>query len=110
MHQALRESLPLDDIFVCCHTEQDACNCRKPKPGMLLEAAQKHNIDLAASFMVGDRWRDIDAGYNAGCRTILIDYGYSERLPDHVPDSRVASLREAADWIIRSTPKGAHPL
>jgi D-sedoheptulose 7-phosphate isomerase len=109
MHRALRASLPLDDILVCCHTDQDKCDCRKPLPGMLLEAARKHNIDLASSFMVGDRWRDVDAGYNAGCRTILIDYGYSERPPDREPDLRVSSLREAADWIIRSTPEGAHP-
>jgi|CZKH01.1.fsa_nt_gi D-sedoheptulose 7-phosphate isomerase len=109
MHQALRARLPLDDILVCCHTDKDKCDCRKPMPGMLLEAARKHNIDLAASFMVGDRWRDIEAGYNAGCRTILIDYGYSERPSDREPGLRVGSLREAADWIIRSTPKGAHP-
>jgi D-sedoheptulose 7-phosphate isomerase len=108
MHQALRARLPLDDILVCYHTDQDKCDCRKPMPGMLLEAARKHNIDLAASFMVGDRWRDIEAGYNAGCKTILIDYGYSERPPDRGPDLRVASLREAADWIIHSAPKGAH--
>ena len=109
IHQSLLKSLPLDDILVCCHTDQDNCDCRKPLPGMLLEAARKHNIDLSASFMVGDRWRDVEAGYNAGCKTILIDYGYSERPPDRVPDLRVGSLREAADWIIRSTPKGAHP-
>ena len=109
MHEDLRTQLPLDDILVCCHTDQDKCDCRKPMPGMIIEAARKHNIDLAASFMVGDRWRDIDAGYNAGCKTILIDYGYSERPPDHEPDLRVGSLREAADWIIRDTPKGAHP-
>jgi len=109
MHQALAARLPLDDILVCYHTDQDRCDCRKPMPGMLLEAAKKHNIDLAASFMVGDRWRDIEAGYNAGCKTILIDYGYSERSPAHAPDLRVASLREAADWIIGSAPKGAHP-
>ncbi|MFZ0197716.1 MAG: HAD-IIIA family hydrolase [Candidatus Sulfotelmatobacter sp.] len=109
MHQGLLERLPLDDILVCCHTERDQCDCRKPLPGMLLEAARKHNIDLSSSFMVGDRWRDIEAGYNAGCKTILIDYGYSERPPDRVPDLRVGSLREAADWIIGSTPKGAHP-
>jgi D-sedoheptulose 7-phosphate isomerase len=109
MHRQLSTQLPLDDIFVCCHTDKDNCDCRKPLPGMLLEAARKHNIDLAASFMVGDRWRDIEAGYNAGCKTILIDYGYSERPPDHLPDVRVGSLREAADWIIRSAPKGAHP-
>ena len=109
MHEDLRAHLPLDDILVCCHTDQDKCDCRKPMPGMIIEAARKHNIDLAASFMVGDRWRDIDAGYNAGCKTILIDYGYAERPPDHEPDLRVGSLREAADWILRATPKGAHP-
>jgi D-sedoheptulose 7-phosphate isomerase len=108
MHQALSARLPLDDVLVCYHTDQDNCDCRKPMPGMLLEAARKHNIDLAASFMVGDRWRDIEAGYNAGCKTILIDYGYSERPPDREPDLRVGSLREAADWIIHSAPKGAH--
>ena len=103
-----RARLPLlDDILVCCHTDSDRCDCRKPSPGMLLAAAKKHGIDLSNSFMVGDRWRDIDAGYNAGCRTILIDYGYSERAPEHAPDLKVKSLREAADWIIRSTPKGA---
>jgi D-glycero-D-manno-heptose 1,7-bisphosphate phosphatase len=105
----LRKRLPLDDIFVCCHTDEDNCNCRKPMPGMLLEAARKYNIELAASFMVGDRWRDVEAGYNAGCKTILIDYGYSEKPPDHEPDLRVSSLREAADWIIRSTTDGARP-
>jgi D-sedoheptulose 7-phosphate isomerase len=109
IHQALLSRLPIDDIFVCAHTDEGKCACRKPLPGMLLEAARKHDIDLPASFMVGDRWRDIEAGYNAGCRTILIDYGYSERAPDHVPDLRVSSLREAADWIIRSTLEGAHP-
>jgi D-sedoheptulose 7-phosphate isomerase len=108
MHQSLRAQLPLDDILVCCHNDQDKCDCRKPRPGMILEAARKHNIDIANSFMIGDRWRDIEAGYNAGCKTILIDYGYSERAPEHEPDLRVSSLREAADWIIRSTPKGVH--
>ena len=109
IHQALLSRLPIDDIFVCPHTDEGKCACRKPLPGMLFEAARKHDIDLPASFMVGDRWRDIEAGYNAGCRTILIDYGYSERAPDHVPDLRVSSLREAADWIIRATLEGAHP-
>jgi D-glycero-D-manno-heptose 1,7-bisphosphate phosphatase len=110
MHKALATALPIDDILVCCHTDEDKCDCRKPLPGLLLEAGRRHNVDMASSFMIGDRWRDIEAGYNAGCKTILIDYGYSERAPDRVPDLRVGSLREAADWIIRTTPrKGAHP-
>jgi D-glycero-D-manno-heptose 1,7-bisphosphate phosphatase len=107
-HRTLAARLPLDDILVCEHTDEDECDCRKPLPGMLLEAARRHHIDLAASFMVGDRWRDIEAGYNAGCRTILIDYGYAEKPPDRVPDARVESLREAADWILHSAPIGAH--
>ena len=76
MHATLRAALPLDAVFVCYHDDEDACDCRKPKPGMLLEAAAAHAIDLAESFMVGDRWRDVDAGAAAGCRTIWIDRGY----------------------------------
>ena len=102
IHQDLRSRLPLDDILACVHTDEDNCDCRKPLPGMLLEAAKKHDVDMAASYMVGDRWKDIEAGYNAGCRTILVDYGYSERRSERVPDHIVKSLREAADWIIRS--------
>jgi len=100
MHATLRAALPLDAWFVCYHDNADACDCRKPQPGMLLQAAAAHAIDLAASFMIGDRWRDIDAGTAAGCRTIWIDRGYDERAPEHPPDARVDSLRAAADWIV----------
>jgi D-sedoheptulose 7-phosphate isomerase len=105
IHQALASSLPIDDIFVCYHDDADDCPCRKPKPGLLFEAQRKHNIDLSRSFLIGDRWRDIDAGHNAGCRTILIDYGYREKKPAHPPEATVRSLREAADWIMNSTLK-----
>lgn len=108
MHRDLRAKLPLDEIFVCTHSDRDRCECRKPLPGMLLDAASKHNIYLAASYMIGDRWRDVEAGYNAGCKTILIDYGYAEKSAAHEPDLRVKSLREAADWILRAATKGAH--
>lgn len=100
MHATLRHALPLDACCVCFHDDRDACECRKPRPGMLLAASTAQRIDLALSFMVGDRWRDIDAGAAAGCRTILIDRGYRERQPDHAPDARVASLQDAADWIL----------
>jgi D-sedoheptulose 7-phosphate isomerase len=103
LHQTLASSLPIDDIFVCYHDDNDHCACRKPKPGLLFEAQRKHNIDLERSFMVGDRWRDIDAGHNAGCKTVLIDYGYRERKPARPPEATVRSLREAADWIISSS-------
>jgi D-sedoheptulose 7-phosphate isomerase len=107
IHRRLADSVPVDDIFVCYHTDSDGCACRKPKPGLLLEAARRHQIDLYASFMVGDRWRDIEAGQNAGCQTILIDAGYEERQPARAPDARVHSLQEAVDWILQARCKGA---
>ena len=99
MHDRLREWLPLDDIRTCCHTDADACDCRKPKPGLLLAAAREHDIDLRASFMVGDRWRDVSAGKAAGCRTIFLDYGYAEALRD-APDFVVKLLPEAGRIIL----------
>jgi D-sedoheptulose 7-phosphate isomerase len=105
MHAVLAASLPIDDIFVCYHDDKDDCACRKPRPGLLFEAQRKHNLDLSRSFVVGDRWRDIDAGHNAGCKTVLIDYGYRERKPTQPPEATVKSLREAADWIMRSSLK-----
>jgi D-sedoheptulose 7-phosphate isomerase len=105
IHQALSSSLSIDDIFVCYHDDADHCACRKPLPGLLFEAQRKHNIDLSRSFFVGDRWRDIDAGHAAGCKTVLIDYGYRERKPAQPPEATVRSLREAADWIICSSLK-----
>jgi D-glycero-D-manno-heptose 1,7-bisphosphate phosphatase len=99
MHAVLRERLGLTDIRVCFHDDADACACRKPKPGLLLDAARERRLDLARSFMVGDRWRDVGAGRNAGCRTVFIDYAYDEPRPD-APDAVVSSLAEAAEWIL----------
>lgn len=103
IHSVLRAALPLDDIFVCFHDDMDACGCRKPRPGLLHEAAEKYDIDLRASYLIGDRWRDIEAGARAGCRTVLIDYGYREKGPTESPSARVLSLREAAEWILNQT-------
>jgi D-sedoheptulose 7-phosphate isomerase len=105
MNQKLASLIPVDDIFVCYHDDADHCACRKPKPGLIYEAQRKYNIDLARSFVVGDRWRDIDAGHAAGCKTILIDYGYRERKPAQPAEARVRSLREAAEWIIGASLK-----
>ena len=101
LHAHLRRELPLDRIEVCYHPGQGAseCECRKPRPGMLLRAARELGLDLKASFMVGDRWRDIDCGHAAGCTTLLIDYHYDEALRQP-PDLRAHSLREAADMIL----------
>jgi transaldolase len=100
LHAALlAQGLPIDSFQTCYHDDADACNCRKPAPGLLLEAAQAHDLDLAASFIVGDRWRDIEAGRRAGCTTIFIDYLYAE--PERSrPDVRVTSLAEATEWIL----------
>lgn len=99
MHAHLRTLLPLDDIRICYHTDADRCACRKPKPGMLLEAARHWDIQLEASVMVGDRWRDIDAGKAAGCRTILIESHWDERQPEGF-DAAVPSLVEASRLIV----------
>jgi D-glycero-D-manno-heptose 1,7-bisphosphate phosphatase len=102
-------TLPLDDLLVCYHDDRDDCECRKPHPGLLLEAAAKHGIDLAASYMVGDRWRDVGAGRGAGCATIWIDRGYTEPWPEGcASDHTVASLAEAAAWIIAHAQRRQH--
>jgi D-glycero-D-manno-heptose 1,7-bisphosphate phosphatase len=97
----LREELPIDEFRMCFHDGHENCSCRKPKPGMLLEAAAKWNVDLGKSFMVGDRWRDIDAANAAGCTAFFIDYGYNERVPAG-PFHRVHSLGDAADLILNA--------
>lgn len=99
MHEYLLANLPLDDVRVCYHTDADACECRKPKPGMLLDAAKAWEVDLRASYMIGDRWRDIDAGRAAGCRTILVGDGYAER-PAQGFDLKADSLLDATRLIL----------
>jgi D-glycero-D-manno-heptose 1,7-bisphosphate phosphatase len=100
INDALRAALPLDEVVICPHDDADDCGCRKPKPGMLVDAAQRRGIDLSASFMVGDRWRDVEAGIRAGCRTLLIDRGYDERSVQ--ADATVSDLGEAAVWILET--------
>jgi D-glycero-D-manno-heptose 1,7-bisphosphate phosphatase len=102
MHDLLRQSLVIDDIKYCSCIDTDNCPRRKPAPGMLVEAAEEWNIDLARSYMVGDRWRDIDAGKAAGCTSIFIDFDYDEKLQSK-PDHTVASLQEATRCILQKT-------
>lgn len=109
IHAHMCRVLPVDLVEVCYHPGQGAsdCDCRKPKPGMLLHAARELGIDLAQSWMVGDRWRDVDCGHAAGCRTVFIDHGYAEALRQ-LPDHRVKNLSEAAQVILDATkPSGA---
>jgi D-glycero-D-manno-heptose 1,7-bisphosphate phosphatase len=98
MHQLLSQCLPLDAILTCFHDDADGCQCRKPRPGLLLRAAEDLDLDLARSFMVGDRWRDVEAGRRAGCGTFFVDRGYAEATPPAF-DYRVGSLPEAAEII-----------
>lgn len=104
MHDRIRRTFAVDDIKVCYHTDQDGCACRKPKPGMLLQAALEWSLDLPLSFMVGDRWRDIEAGQAAGCKTVLVRYDYDER-PAERPDAVVGSLLEASAFILSTEPE-----
>ena len=81
MNNYIKDEIKLDDIFICYHDDLDSCKCRKPKPGLLLEASKKWDIDLKKSYMIGDRWKDIEAGKRAGCKTIFIDCNYKEAKP-----------------------------
>jgi D-glycero-D-manno-heptose 1,7-bisphosphate phosphatase len=98
INDVLLAALPLDEVVICPHDDADGCDCRKPRPGMLVAAAQRRGIDLSTSFMVGDRWRDIEAGIRAGCRTLLINRDYDERSVR--ADVSVIDLDKAAVWIL----------
>jgi D-glycero-D-manno-heptose 1,7-bisphosphate phosphatase len=93
-------ALPVLGVLTCFHDTPDNCSCRKPRPGLVLEAAERWGLDLAASFLVGDRWSDVEAGRAAGCRTVLVETPWSGRercRPDHC----ARDLPGAADWILR---------
>ena len=100
MSAYLLEKLPIDAVKVCFHTEKDHCRCRKPMPGLILDAAAEFELDLGKSYMVGDRWRDVGAAHAAGCQALFIDYGYSEQRPEP-PYLPVESLAAASGLILR---------
>jgi D-glycero-D-manno-heptose 1,7-bisphosphate phosphatase len=102
MHEIMRRELPVDMIRACFHRQDEHCDCRKPKPGMILAAASELDIDLRSSFMVGDRDSDVEAGRAAGCTTVFIDCGYDEPAPT-APDHVVRSIAQAADVIISAS-------
>ncbi len=98
INNALAAALPLDEIRVCDHDDADRCECRKPAPGLLTRAPHH---DLQRSVVIGDRWRDVEAGRRAAVGgVVLIDRGYAEAMRSQ-PDVRVTSLSEAADWILQ---------
>jgi D-glycero-D-manno-heptose 1,7-bisphosphate phosphatase len=100
----------LDAIYYCPHTSADGCECRKPRPGLLERAAREHGLDLYRSFVVGDRYADVELAHRAGCRGILVRTGYGEgdlawnaaKWPAP-PDFVAGDLAEAAEWILGQT-------
>ena len=106
MHEIMTRELPIDAVRACFHGQSDHCDCRKPKPGLILAIAGDLGIDLGRSFMVGDRKSDVEAGRAAGCTTVFIDLDYDEPAPD-APDFVVRSVAEAADVIIKTAIKTA---
>ncbi len=93
--------LPLREIFVCYHDTKDNCDCRKPKPGLILRAADKYGLDLSQSWMVGDRWKDIAAGRAAGLKTIFVDYRYAETYEGIPADFTVKDTLFVSDIILK---------
>lgn len=100
-----QKGVTLDGIYYCPHHPDAQCPCRKPSPGMVLDAAAHYEIDLKRSYFVGDRHSDIETGKNAGCGTILVLTGAggethatldADRFPDHI----ATDLSAAADWIL----------
>ena len=100
LNQILVRQLPIDEILVCYHDDVDHCDCRKPLPGLLYQARDRFGIRLDSSYMIGDRWRDIEAGAGAGCITVFVDYGYPESLGSRTADYSCQSPVEALDWVL----------
>jgi D-glycero-D-manno-heptose 1,7-bisphosphate phosphatase len=103
INRFLKNELNIDQIYCCFHDGKENCACRKPKPGMLLDAAKDWNLDLSCSFMIGDRWRDVEAGKLANITTILIEYGYDEKRIE--PDFACADFSSAVNYILFKKPK-----
>ena len=106
IHLKLQSALPsLDRIEICYHGGErygQPCDCRKPRPGLILRAAAELNIDLKESYVIGDRWRDIDCARAAGCRAIFIERGYKEKLRQ-TADVTVANFKEAVNAVLRDS-------
>lgn len=97
----LLSKLPIREIFVCYHDDMDNCDCRKPKPGLILQATKKYSLDLSQSWMIGDRWKDIAAGQAIGLKTIFVDYHYAETYKGLPADFTVEDTSFLADIILK---------
>ena len=98
MHDIIYKKLNIDDIFTCYHNDLNNCFCRKPKPGMIHSAKDKWNIDLRKSFLVGDRWRDIDLANNLNIKNFFIDYEYNEKKPENFT-YKIKNLIDAVKFL-----------
>ena len=94
----------ISKIYTCTHDEKDNCFCRKPKPGLILKAAEDHDIDITKSYLIGDRWRDMDLAKNVDCRSFFINRNYEEKYPEYF-DYETGSILESAK-IIEKLEKG----
>ena len=100
MHDKLKKKTKVDAIYTCTHSQNMNCYCRKPKPGMILEAAKKYKINLKNSFMIGDRPSDITAGQKANCRSIFLDKKYFEKNPEN-QEATFTNLAQAVNYILK---------
>ncbi len=108
LQQMLREyGAHIDAFYYCPHDDADGCDCRKPKPGLLLRAAHEHGLSLECSVFVGDSWRDVVAGRAAGVKTVLVLSGHvkpemldSAEMKQHPPDHIASDLQGATEWIL----------
>jgi D-glycero-D-manno-heptose 1,7-bisphosphate phosphatase len=103
----IQSRLPVSEIFVCYHDNADGCDCRKPKPGLIMQAAEKYEIDLSKSWMVGDRWKDIAAGKTTGLKTIFVDYHYAETFQGSPADFTIEDMGVLADVILKGNSENA---
>ena len=104
MNDIVINELPIDEIMVCSHIDSDDCNCRKPKPGMIISLAKKWGINLEDSFLIGDNWKDIESGKAADCRTILIDKLYNKTVKsDYRVENLTMSVEVVKSHVIRTT-------
>jgi D-glycero-D-manno-heptose 1,7-bisphosphate phosphatase len=97
-HRKIELDLPVARIYACFHDDTDDCSCRKPKPGLLLQGSDEFDLDLSQSWMIGDRWKDIEAGRAAGCRTVYMRHEHDVQ-PSHEPDYEIRRLEQLLDII-----------
>ncbi len=109
IHQKMRDDLAaygahIDAIYYCPHHPNDGCNCRKPRPALIYQAAKEHDIELGESFLIGDQLQDVEAGYSAGCKTCLLSPSGTSGMPPYQhsaakPDFVAHDFWEACSWI-----------